>query len=110
MTKAPDHLEEGAKTYRERNETYGDSYLKFGEVMIALFPYGFNKEAIAKVLTISDWNRLGILTQIVSKLCRYTNDFDNPHQDSMHDIMVYASMLMELDDECIEALSEQEAK
>lgn len=89
--KAPDHLEAGAKTYRERNKEYGDSYYKFGLVMDMLFPKGLT------ISTYNEWNRLGILTQIVGKLCRYSNDFSNPHRDSIHDIMVYASMLMELE-------------
>lgn len=98
--KAPDHLESGAETYRERNKTYGDSYHKFGKVMHALFPDGLKiGEPNFPNSSIIDWNRLGVLTQIISKLCRYSNDFDNPHRDSIHDIMVYASMLMELEDE-----------
>lgn len=89
--KAPDHLELGAKTYRERNVEYGDSYHKFGRVMLALFPDGLTIE------TVNKWNRLGVLVQIVSKLTRYSNDFYNPHRDSIHDIMVYAAMLLELE-------------
>lgn len=89
--KAPDHLEAGAVTYRERNAEYGNSYHQFGEVMGALFPGKLVLEYT------EDWNRLGVLTQIIHKLCRYSNDFNKPHEDSIHDIMVYAAMLAELD-------------
>jgi len=89
--KAPDFLEVGAETYRDRNLAYGDSYHKFGKVMRILFPCGLTIDGSM------NWNRLGVLTQIVSKLCRYSNDWVHPHSDSAHDIMVYASMLQELD-------------
>ncbi len=101
MSKAPEYLEAGAKTYQERNKKYGDSYHKFGKVMIALFPEGLHIGERGKndYEATNEWNRLGVLTQIVGKLCRYSNDFGNPHKDSIHDIMVYAAMLMELDDD-----------
>ncbi len=87
---APELLEAGAATYRERNKSYGDSYHKFGRVMDALFPEGITCESA------EEWNQLGVLTQIVSKLTRLSNDFDRLHKDSVHDIMVYAAMLEEL--------------
>ena len=92
-TIAPEHLESGANTYRERNKEYGDSYHKFGQVMRNLFPEGLTIDGSIA------WNRLGVLSQIVGKICRYSNDFHNPQKDSIHDIMVYAAMLLELDDE-----------
>ncbi len=97
---APGFLESGATTYRERNKQYGDSYYKFGKVMAELFPDGFifaGANSLDPKKAAHDWNRLGILVQIVSKLTRYSNDFSKPHHDSIHDIMVYAAMLQELD-------------
>lgn len=91
--KAPEHLEAGATTYRKRNLSYGDSYHRFGQIMTVLFP---NPLIIAGV---KNWNRLGVLSMMVTKLVRYTKDFSEPHEDSMHDLMVYASMLSELDQE-----------
>jgi hypothetical protein len=87
---APDILEAGATTYRERNETYGDSYKRFGHVMQALFPDGYT------VASPEGWNRLGILNMIISKLTRLSSNLDQPHLDSIHDIMVYAAMLEEI--------------
>lgn len=90
LPSAPDILESGAETYRERNKVYGDNYKQFGYVMDALFPAGYTAESPA------EWNRLGLLIQIVNKLGRLTTDIDNPHIDSIHDIMVYAAMLEEI--------------
>lgn len=87
---APELLERGAATYRERNKTYGNSYKRHGEVMRALFPNG------VKLETVADHNRFGVLTMIVSKLCRYTAA-PRGHLDSIHDTVVYAAMLEELD-------------
>ena len=89
---APQFLEEGAETYRARNKTYGDSYNKFGRVMDDLFPEGLTIESS------EEWARLGVLVQLVGKITRYANDWENnPHQDSLHDIMVYSAMLQELE-------------
>ncbi len=91
--KASDNLEAGAKTFLERNATYGNSYLTFGAVMAALFPRGLNIDAG----NVDGFNRLGIYVQIVSKCCRYaTSIADGGHADSAHDIMVYGAMLEEV--------------
>jgi hypothetical protein len=88
---APDILEMGAATYRERNKTYGDSYKQFGHVMQALFPDGMH------ITTEEDWNRAGILVMIIGKITRMSPSlFRQPHIDSIHDIMVYAAMLEEI--------------
>ena len=89
--KAPEILYKAAETYRERNAVYGDSYERFGRVMAELFPGG-----IPATHPI-DFNRLGIIVQIVSKLTRYAANPSKPHIDSIHDICVYAAILEELD-------------
>lgn len=92
--RADEIMAEGAKTYKERNLVYGDSYKEFGPVMKALFPDGISVDSI------QDLNRIGVLNMIVSKLMRYCNNFHNGgHPDSIQDMMVYCAMLAELDKE-----------
>ena len=76
---------ENAHLFEERNEVYGDGFVHFGPVMAALFPGGM------EVVTADDWNRVGLLIQIVSKLTRWAA---NPgHSDSTRDLAVYATIL-----------------
>ena len=91
MATAIENLEKALETYRERNKLYGDNYKHFGEVMCALFPKGL------RLYTTHDWNRFGVLIQIISKLTRYTQIPLVGHQDSIHDMIVYSAMLEELD-------------
>lgn len=92
MKTPADLLHAAADTFDERSRIYGDNYKRFGYVMAALFPKGMS------CLTPADWNRMGILVQIVSKLTRYTVNFDHGgHADSAHDSSVYWAMLNELD-------------
>lgn len=91
--KAIHNLEAGAATFKQRNETYGNSYLTFGAVMAAMFPHGLNIDAG----NTEAFNRLGIFVQIVGKCCRYATSLaDGGHPDSAHDIMVYGAMLEEV--------------
>tara|TARA_Y100000385_G_C12588993_1_gene423851 strand:+ start:103 stop:396 length:294 start_codon:yes stop_codon:yes gene_type:complete len=92
--KTPVDCMEGAlKTFKERNKTYGDNYHRHGKVMMSLFPNGVN------LSTEKEWNRFGIINMIVSKLTRYSENWPNHHQDSVHDLGVYAFMLESLDSE-----------
>jgi hypothetical protein len=87
----PTILTEAAKTYEERNKIYGDTYKNFGGAMAAAFPNGL------VVKTADDWNRIGLLVQIMGKVTRYAAQFENGgHLDSAHDACVYAAMLEEL--------------
>lgn len=89
--RAPDLLELGAATYRQRNKLYGDNYHHFGKLMMGLFPNGLT------VNDPDDWNRLALVINCAGKLQRYTQSFTRGgHQDSVHDLMVYAAMLEEL--------------
>jgi hypothetical protein len=85
----PSILRDAAKTFAERNKTYGDNYLHFGTVMSGLFPRG-----LPSPRTTEDWNRLGLLVQCVTKLTRYAQSLERGgHEDSAHDLSVYAAML-----------------
>ena len=90
---AKDFLEEAIETYKDRNKVYGTNYYTFGKVMKILFPNGLLLQ------TEGDFNRYGGLSAIVGKLCRYANSFEQKtgHQDSMHDLGVYAFIQQELD-------------
>lgn len=93
MKTANKFMEEGASTFAERGKVYGNNYLAFGQVMLALFPAGM------KVETEKDWNRLGIFVQIMSKITRYCENWENGgHPDSIHDAMVYAAMMSSVDE------------
>lgn len=87
----PEVLRGMADTFSQRHTTYGDSYLTFGEVAAALWPRGL------AVSSVAEFNRLGVLTQIIGKLVRYTGA--GQHKDSAHDMAVYAAILESLTDE-----------
>lgn len=85
-------LEDAAKLFNERSLLYGNTYKEHGDVVDALFPEGILIE------TPEDHSRFACITMIVSKLKRYTHNFENGgHEDSLDDISVYAQMLKELD-------------
>lgn len=91
--RAPDNLERGAATFRERNATYGDNYRSFGVAMQGLFPQGLHIDPH----DTAAFNRLGLIVQCLSKLTRYAHQLPaGGHADSAHDLMVYAAMLEEL--------------
>lgn len=92
---APELLEAGARTYRQRNELYGDNYKHFGSIMAAMFPDGLPAD-----MGSADWNRLALLMNVVGKAQRYAMNLRRGgHRDSARDAMVYAAMLEELTDE-----------
>jgi hypothetical protein len=91
--RAPDFMEQGARTFRERNKAYGDSYLEHGSIMAALFhstPVVLDSPAKFGVYHLLDLK--------VVKLNRFCNAFQQGifHQDSIHDDGVYSFMLEEL--------------
>lgn len=86
-------LQRAAETFKQRAEVYGDNYKKFGQVIAAL-----NMDL--QMRSVQDWNRFGLLIQIISKLMRYTENFSKGgHDDSLNDLSVYAAMLRSLDQE-----------
>jgi len=87
-------LNTSASIYEERNGQYGDAYKKHGHIIKALFPDGIQtSEAI-------DFTRINLLNAIVSKLSRYASAFDgNRNDDDLRDLICYAAMLQEIDDE-----------
>jgi hypothetical protein len=96
MPNAETNLKRALATRVERRKVYGAAEVKHGAVMMALFPRGPRLD--------NPWDhiRFGILTQIVSKLVRYVNNFENGgHADSAHDLINYAAMLEEHTDDSV---------
>lgn len=88
----PRLLLDAEQLYIERHQIYGDNYLEFGSVMVGMFPKGI------KLTTAEDFNRFGLLVQIISKLKRYAENFTSGgHPDSSADLVVYGAMLQEVD-------------
>ena len=89
----PKQMEENAALYHQRNAVYGDSYKKFGAFAAKLL----GKQTFE---TEDDYNRLGVMIMMLSKLSRYANNFNKGgHPDSLNDLSVYSTMLQELDKE-----------
>ena len=88
----PSILDEMKKTFTQRQETYGRSYVRFGHIAAALWPDGL------AVTSPEDFARLGVVVQIISKLARYTN-IAKGHKDSAHDLAIYGAILESLTNE-----------
>lgn len=93
MIRKPDErLVASAQLFKERAAVYGENYLKHGLVLQALFPNGF------RLQSVNDHNRFGLLTQVVAKLTRYCENFnEGGHEDSLNDLSVYSQMLAYVD-------------
>jgi hypothetical protein len=75
-------------TFQQRQQQYGPSYLRFGDIAKGLWPDGLTLH------TKEDFIRHGILVQCISKLVRYAHT-PAGHRDSAHDLAVYAALLTE---------------
>lgn len=93
-----DILMEMAKTYRERSKMYKNNYKQIGAVMAALYPDGI------MLKTEDECNRFHLFLIMLIKITRLVNMNLN-HQDSCHDIGVYAAMLKSLQEDPCEASS-----
>ena len=90
-------LESAAKIFSQREKVYGNSWKMAGRWIFALLS---SKGILADVRNEKDMSRLAILFHIFAKLDRYCTNFGKGgHEDSLHDISVYAAMLAELDNE-----------
>lgn len=79
-------LEEMARTYKQRNQTYGENFMTMGPVMTALFPNGITLK------TKEDFVIFHLMDWLVGKLTRFVNT-GMVHIDSIHDLAVYAAMI-----------------
>jgi hypothetical protein len=85
MTGAAAVLMEGAKTFAERNAVYGSNYKMVAPLMRTLFPQGVPSE-----LVVTD--QFHLFELMLVKLSRFAIS-NLTHQDSVHDLMVYAAMV-----------------
>lgn len=91
--RAPDHLESGAATFRERNKIYGDNYLNTGKALVNMFPNGITLK------TERDFDVFVAWLNCALKMLRFSSSLSlngTTHMDSAHDLMVYSSMLCEV--------------
>jgi hypothetical protein len=88
-----DRLKELASLYESKNKEYGDNYKRFGNVLFAMFPECVVLDTPEKL------NRMALFVQILHKVCRYAQNFDEGHGDSLDDLAVYAVLLKVFDDE-----------
>lgn len=86
---AADILLDMAETYRERNKVYGDNYKRVGDVMMALFPEGMH------LASAEEFNVWHLFELMIVKLTRFANS-NLQHEDSIHDLAVYAAMVESL--------------
>ena len=86
---AAEILEEMARTFRERNEVYGDNYKNVGAVMKSLFPGNVNLNSV------DDYNMWHLFGLMIVKITRFANS-GLTHKDSIHDAAVYAAMVESL--------------
>jgi hypothetical protein len=87
-------LRASADIFEQRAAVYKDNYRAVGRVMEALFPDGHTQ------LEQGDHNRWHLFELVIVKLTRYVNNYDDGgHEDSLDDMIVYLSMLGQLDAE-----------
>lgn len=77
--------------FDERQQQYGDSYLKLGHTLNALFPNGIHLH------DEQSFNRFALFYNMVQKMCRYSENMEAGHSDSLDDISVYSQMLRDFD-------------
>lgn len=80
-----DLLRKAADTMDERNADYKDNWRNVPEVIKALFPEGLPYD----IVTQPEWHLFELM---IVKLTRFANS-DFNHQDSIHDLGVYAFMI-----------------
>jgi hypothetical protein len=80
-----DILAAGAATFRERNALYGSNYRMVAPMVRVLFPDGVPPELVTR----HEWHLFELM---LVKLSRFAIS-NLRHEDSVHDLMVYAAMI-----------------
>lgn len=106
---ASDKLEAAAKTFKAKAAEYGENYMYVGDMLEAMFPEGITLKCQPQ------FTRMHLLVMMCVKLSRYAVNFHNGgHQDSVHDLTVYAAMLEQMDEEvmarCVDNFREAVAR
>ena len=86
---AADILESGAATHRAKNAEYKDANVLVGKIMELLFPNG------VKLRTAAEFEKWHLFELLIVKLTRFVTS-ELEHQDSIHDLMIYAAMIESL--------------
>lgn len=93
VIKTPDQiLKSAAGLFKSKNDEYGAGYKQLGDILFSLFPDGL------ALNSKDDFCRWATYTMILAKVNRYAQNFEGGgHEDSLVDLMVNSSMLIELD-------------
>jgi len=88
----PNLLRAAAALFEQRNAQYGDTYRRYGSLLVSLFPAG----GVPPITTPEEAIRLNLIMMCLAKLQRYAHNFeDGGHLDSVRDLQVYGAMLEE---------------
>ncbi len=83
-----------AETFAEKGKVYGNDLDCNGKALQSLFPHGL------WLRSPDDFNRFATFALMMVKMSRYAVNFEaGGHQDSVHDLAVYAAILEHLDAE-----------
>lgn len=92
-----DKLRAALETAEARSKVYGvagkEGHRLTGSAMAKLFPDGITLK------TEQDFIRFLLFSMIMTKVGRYAINIKNGHQDSVHDLGVYAFLLEDFDDD-----------
>lgn len=89
-----DILRRAADLRAEKEKLYGDSYLRGGKLLQALFPRGI------KPKTEAELNRLYLFVHLLTKVDRYAKAMERGEAcpESMTDAIVYAALISHADE------------
>lgn len=80
---------EGGALVTRKNEAYGDSFGKSGEILAILYPDGVKPEQMTDMLTI---------VRMVDKMFRIATDRDALGEDPFRDLLGYSILAVERND------------
>ena len=89
----PDQIKALADIHQDRQETYGQDYLRIGPSLLGMFPDG------VELRSEQDMTRFALFCQAHGKLLRYAARFtQGGHGDSLDDLSIYSQLLKHVDD------------
>jgi hypothetical protein len=89
-----ERLRAAATLNEQRDNVYRDNHTRLGRALAAMFPEGIMLE------TAYDHERFALISLMIVKLSRYAVQWSTGgHAESIDDLIVYAAMLRETDDD-----------